>query len=168
MIRKAMLADAARINEILYQVDDIHHQIRPDIFKGGEKKYTDEELESLITGDEVQIFVYEEDVTASDAASEQVSTREVLGYTICFLEIQEESHHIHARKSLYIDDFCVHEKARGKHVGEQLYAFVREYAKEQGCDSVTLNVWAGNDGAEKFYEHIGMHPLKTYMEDILK
>jgi ribosomal protein S18 acetylase RimI-like enzyme len=70
-------------------------------------------------------------------------------------------------KTLYIDDICVDEKARGKHVGTELYEFVRDYAKSIGCYNITLNVWEGNDAALSFYRNMGMKVQKTGMETIL-
>ena len=70
-------------------------------------------------------------------------------------------------KTLYIDDICVDEKARGRHVGTALYEFVRDYAKSKGCHHITLNVWEGNDPALSFYRNMGMKVQKTTMETIL-
>ena len=41
------------------------------------------------------------------------------------------------------------------------------YAKEHGFYNVTLNVWADNIGAVKFYEKIGLKIQKIGMEKIL-
>ena len=70
-------------------------------------------------------------------------------------------------KTLYIDDLCVDEKQRGKGVGKALYDHVLMFAKENGCYNVTLNVWAGNDSALKFYQHQGLTMQKYGMEFIL-
>ena len=70
-------------------------------------------------------------------------------------------------KTLYIDDICVDEHARGKHVGKALYEYVRDYARSIGCNNITLNVWEGNDPAWHFYKDMGMKVQKTTMEIIL-
>ena len=57
--------------------------------------------------------------------------------------------------ALFIDDLCVDAKTRGQHIGELLFEYVKEEAKRLGCYEVTLNVWAGNTSAEKFYEKMG-------------
>ena len=67
-------------------------------------------------------------------------------------------------KTLYIDDICVDEKARGKHVGKALYEFVHDYVQSIGCNNITLNVWEGNDPAISFYRNMGMKVQKTTME----
>jgi ribosomal protein S18 acetylase RimI-like enzyme len=69
-------------------------------------------------------------------------------------------------KTLYIDDICVDENARGKHVGKALYEYARDYAKSIGCNNLTLNVWEGNVPALHFYRSMGMHVQKTTMEII--
>lgn len=70
-------------------------------------------------------------------------------------------------KTLYIDDICVDENARGKHVGKSLYEYVRDYARSIGCHHITLNVWEGNEAALSFYRNMGMQVQKTTMETIL-
>ena len=50
-IRRAVPDDLARINALLHQVLEVHHRGRPDLFKGGTKKYTDEELLSILADD---------------------------------------------------------------------------------------------------------------------
>lgn len=69
--------------------------------------------------------------------------------------------------SIYLDDLCVDENYRGKHIGKKLYDAVLELAKEKHCYNVTLNVWHLNESALKFYEKCGMKPLKICMEKIM-
>ena len=59
------------------------------------------------------------------------------------------------------------ETVRGKGVGRALYGYVLDFAKASGCYNVTLNVWAGNDSALRFYESMGLKPQKFGMEHIL-
>ena len=48
-----------------------------------------------------------------------------------------------------------------------LFEYVKKEAKQLGCYEVTLNVWAGNTSAEKFYEKMGMRTKERQMEYIL-
>ena len=154
MIRRAAEADIDRLNELLYQVQRLHAEKRPDIFKPGAKKYTSQELEAIIANDMTPIFVHEEDGV-------------VTGYAFCISQITKENEQLYERKVLYIDDLCVDKPYRRKHIGQKLYEYVLETARENGCDSVTLNVWRVNPSAEQFYRKMGMRPLKTTMETIL-
>ena len=153
-IRRAEKQDIDGLNRLLRQVLDVHHQGRPDLFQGGVKKYTDEELAAILADDSRPVFV----------AVDEKNT--VLGYCFCVFQ-QVRSHILTDIKTLYIDDLCVDESCRGQHIGKRLYDFVHAYAKDSGCYNLTLNVWALNDGAMKFYERCGLKPQKTTLETIL-
>lgn len=154
-IRRAEEKDAARINELLHQVQNVHAVGRPDIFIYGAKKYTDDELMTLIGDDERPIFVAvdEDDI--------------VLGYAFCIYETVAKIGNLKDMKTLYIDDLCVDENVRGKHIGTKLFEYVKMVAKEKNCYRITLNVWNLNKSAMAFYEKCGLKPLKVTMEDIL-
>ena len=155
LIRRAILKDIPKINDLLKQVNYVHYEKRKDIFKMG-NKYTDEELSFLIHDDNRPIFVI---------TNEQ---DEVLGYVFCIIEQHLNNHLLTDIKTLYIDDFCVDETCRGQHLGTKLYDYVKEYAKSIGCYNITLNVWSLNESAKHFYEKLGLIPQKIKMEDILK
>lgn len=154
LIREAQEKDLDRVNELLLQVLDIHAKKRPDIFKLGTKKYTNEQLLNIFEDPQLPVFV----ATVDDV---------VVGYCFCVFQNNEETENMHAMKTLYIDDLCIDRNCRGKKVGTQLYQHVLKYAKTNGCYNVTLNVWALNDDAFSFYQKMGLLPLKTTMEKIL-
>ena len=153
-IRRAKETDIIDIHRLLYQVNLVHHQGRPDIFKIGINKYTDEQLKNIICDDSRPILVAEDE-------------GHVVGYAFCIYEQHPDDNILTDIKTLYIDDLCVDENRRGEHIGKRLYSAVLNMAKDSGCYNVTLNVWALNENAQKFYEAMGMKPLKTYMEEIL-
>lgn len=154
-IRRAQEKDMEQINDLLCQVLAIHHTGRPDLFKKDTKKYTDTELLELICDDTRPIFV---------GVDEQ---GQVVGYVFCVFQQHIDDNILTDIKTLYIDDLCVDSTRRGQHIGKQLYEYVLQYAKEQGCYNVTLNVWACNESARCFYEHCGLVPQKIGMEKIL-
>jgi len=155
IVRRACKGDIGRINDLLFQVAKVHADGRPDIFKCGSKKYTDSELVSIIGNDGTPVFVAEDE------------DGYICGYAFCIYEITEGSNLLCDMKSLYIDDLCVDEDIRGKHIGTLLYEHVLKEAKENGAYRVTLNVWNFNEPAMRFYEKKGLSPLKTVMEQIL-
>lgn len=155
VIRRAKTTDMPGINQLLEQVLMVHHNGRPDLFKYGAKKYTDEELVEIIRDDSKPIFVA---VDESD---------KVLGYAFCVFQQHINNNILTDVKTLYIDDLCVEEALRGQHIGKQLYEYVLTFAKDQGCYNVTLNVWACNESAMRFYEKCGLVPQKIGMERIL-
>ena len=153
-IRRAESRDSEKIKDLLNQVLNVHHNGRPDVFKPGCRKYTDEELTALMADEKKPIFVYEDE-------------EGVQGYAFCIIKITKGDNILCDMKTLYIDDLCVDECARGKRVGTALYEYVKSYAKDIGCYNLTLNVWECNPGAKKFYEKMGLIPQKTIMETVL-
>ena len=153
-IRRAKESDIPTINKLLYEVLKVHSDARPDLFKAGTKKYNDEEIKKILADDHTPVFVAEKDGN-------------VLGYAFCVHQQYINNNNMTDIKTLYIDDLCVDEAARGAHVGKALYEYVIHYAKEQGYYNVTLNVWADNVNAVKFYEKIGLKVQKIGMETIL-
>lgn len=154
IIRRAEKKDIPEIHELLSQVLTVHHNGRPDLFKAGCRKYTDSELALLIDDDIRPIFV------ADDGSK-------VLGYAFCIITENKNDNILTDIKTLYIDDLCVDENTRGKRVGSALYEYVKQYAKSIGCYNLTLNVWACNESARRFYEKCGLLPQKYGMETIL-
>ncbi len=154
-IRRAEERDIPALLKLLVQVDMVHHIGRPDLFKGPATKYTREELSAILRDGARPVFV---SVDAADA---------VQGYAFCVLQEHRGDNIMTDIRTLYIDDLCVDEALRGRGVGRALYEYVLEYAREIGCYNVTLNVWACNGSARRFYEACGMTPQKYGMEKIL-
>jgi ribosomal protein S18 acetylase RimI-like enzyme len=147
--------DIPQINSLLYQVAEVHHKGRPDLFKGGAKKYTDEQLEKILANPETPVFAA---VDGNDVMK---------GYAFCIFQQHIADNVMTDIKTLYIDDLCVDESCRGEHIGTLLYEAVKKFAKENNCYNVTLNVWECNPSAMKFYRAVGLKPYKTGMEIIL-
>ena len=155
IIRIANTGDMPGINKLLEQVLMVHHNGRPDLFKCGTRKYTDEELVEFLQDDSRPVFV---------AVNEENT---VLGYAFCVFQQHLNNNILTDVKTLYIDDLCVDEDLRGQGIGKVIYEYVVDYARQQGCYNVTLNVWSCNPAAMKFYEKCGLVPQKVGMEKIL-
>lgn len=153
-IRFASREDIPGIIDLLQQVGEVHHQIRPDLFRAGAQKYDEAALTRLLADPSRPIF------TAVENAS-------LMGYGFCILQETKDDPVLCDRKVLYIDDLCVDENARGSGVAKAIYEAILAYAQQIHCDAVTLNVWQGNDRAMHFYEKCGLKPQKTGMEYIL-
>ena len=154
-IRFAQVRDIPDMIELLRQVGEVHHQIRPDLFRAGAQKYDEAALEKLLADPNRPIL----------AAVEKGA---LLGYAFCILQVTEGDPVLRDRKVMYIDYLCVDEIRRGQGVAGALYRAVCDYARELDCDAVTLNVWCGNDRAMAFYEKCGLKPQKVGMEYVLK
>ncbi|OZG68946.1 GNAT family N-acetyltransferase [Bifidobacterium eulemuris] len=195
-IRRATVADIPELDRLLHQVLEVHHAGRPDLFKGGVTKYTAAELAGLIASDETPIFVAVAGNPPTDEAADSPVAAEptngddarakragsgsnasdptlpagaepILGYAFCQFQRHPNDNILTDITTLYVDDICVDETARGRHVGSALYHHALAFAKESGCHNLTLNVWSCNPGAQAFYERMGLTPYRIGMEQIL-
>ena len=154
-VRRAETGDNGRIIELLLQIADVHHRGRPDIFKGGAKKYGRDEFDAILEDPDRPVFV---------AADEGGS---VLGYCFCMV-VRYSAHAVFNDSSmLYIDDFCVDADCRGQGIGHILFEEVKKYARQIGVYLIDLNVWEFNEGAIKFYESCGFTMQRRRMEMII-
>ena len=154
MIRVAEERDIPKISDLLSQVCLVHHNGRPDIFKPG-RKYSEEDLRAMLRDEARPIFVA---VDGGDA---------VVGYCFCIFQRHIDNPVLNDIKTLYIDDLCVDEGQRRRHVGRELYEHAVKLAKSSGCHNLTLNVWSCNPSALRFYEAQGLLPQKVTMELLL-
>lgn len=153
-IRRAEERDVPAMGRLLYQVHKVHSDARPDLFKPGARKYTDGDVREILKDGGRPVFVAERGGV-------------VLGYAFCVHQQYTKDSSMTDIKTLYIDDLCVDEAARGGHIGSALYRHVLAYAKERGYYNVTLNVWGTNRAALGFYEALGLKVQKIGMEQIL-
>lgn len=154
-IRFANEQDIPGLLALLRQVGQVHHEIRPDLFRAGAQKYDEAALRRLLKDPARPIFA-------------AISEGTMVGYAFCIFQETRNDPVLRDRKVLYLDDLCVDEGHRGHGIASTLYERVCQYARETACDAVTLNVWWGNDGAMKFYEKSGLSPQKVGMEFILE
>ncbi|MBP5734379.1 MAG: GNAT family N-acetyltransferase [Candidatus Methanomethylophilaceae archaeon] len=153
-VRRAGERDIPAIMELLKQVNKVHADGRPDLFKLA-TKYKDDELRAIVNNDQTPVFVCTD------------GNGRVLGHGFCILQRPENTRLMTDILTLYIDDICVDEGARGRHVGKMIYEHIIGFARQCGCYNVTLNVWNCNPGAMKFYEKLGLVPYKVGMEKLL-
>ena len=152
-VRRAEEKDIPRLMELLEQVNLVHHNGRPDLFKKT-TKYGEAELASVLTDPARPVFVCETDGY-------------VAGHAFCIIQIIKNDRMSVDRKTLYIDDICVDSLMRKKGVGQTLYQYCESFAREIGCYNLTLNVWTCNPSAMRFYEKMGLMPQKVGLERIL-
>ena len=154
LIRPAVESDIPRLEDLLYQVHGLHAEGRPDIFIPGCKKYTVEQLCAILSD------------TVNTPVFAAVLDGVLVGYCFCIRQVQTAAS-MQKISTLYVDDLCVDEEKRGQHVGRALYEHVVEFARQSGCYNLTLNVWACNESAMRFYEKCGLVPQKIGMEKLL-
>lgn len=147
-IREAEKNDYEQIEKIMQQVQNLHVQWRPDIYKSVETVLAKERfLEHLENGEAL----------AAESEGKVVGiliykTRLVSGGPVA------------ERKVMYIDSMGVEEQSRGKGVGKKLFEYVKGIYERDGFNGMELSVNAKNTGAKRFYEKCGFTEKKIIME----
>lgn len=149
MLRKANENDIPQLGVLFRQLHEHHIKIAPDSHKMPFEGYFEMKLRTLFE-EGMQIFTEELDGT-------------LLSYAAVSIFERERAERTYA-KILYIEHFTVAESAQRKGCGKRLFGFLKNYAKENGCDLIQLGAAAKNAEALRFYESMGMTPRTIRLE----
>jgi len=154
MIRLATIEDVEAINIIRKEVNDMHVEAEPALFKSGWPKELQDSVISYIESDNCNVLVCENNDI-------------IYGYVMIKVVEKPESIHCKALRFLKAEELGVKSGLRGRGYGRELIEGLKTYAKGKGFDRVELDMWAFNEGAEKFYEKLGFETYRKFMRLIL-
>lgn len=151
MVRFAEEKDLNRVNELRKQVNDIHVNARPDVFKAGFRKELQDFARVLLTGENSDILVAErEGVICGMACVEYVR--------------KPETPYGMGRDFYHVQEIAVDTSYRRQGVAKELFEFMKEDAKKRLLNKIQLDVWSFNKSAIEFYEAVGFHETRKWME----
>ena len=139
MLQLATTADRSAINELAQQVHAMHISWRPDLFCAVEELYPQERFDQHLKNRELYVAKIEGNV---------------VGYALLIMR-DWNYNGIQPGRVMLIDEFCVHEAARGHGIGTEMMADIRVLAKAFRCTDLKLSVYPQNDNAIRFYEANG-------------
>ena len=150
-IRFARKDELEKINVLRRQVNDVHVQGKPEVFKPGFSEELQNYIYSIWQDPEQEIVVADKD-------------GEICGFSILHHIYKPENPFMYVRDFLDIDEFCVDEHHRREGIAMALVDFIKKYAKEKGFTRIELNMWEFNRDALAFYEAAGFETFRRYME----
>ncbi len=150
-VRLAKAEDLGRVNELRKQVNDLHSEGKPDVFKKGFSQELQDYIKVIYNDPEQKIAVAETDGV-------------ICGYAVLHHITKPENSVMYVRDYLDIDEFGVDEAFRRQGVASSMIAFIREYAVNNGFHRIELNMWEFNKNALAFYEAAGFSTYRRYME----
>lgn len=148
MIRKATVDDIPAISELYREQFREMAKLIPDFIKEGEQSI--EFLEKTISDNDSDILVYENDDT-------------VVGFILLQAKERPDFDFMIPGKYCYIMDIIVTESHRNKGFATALMNSAKDWAKEQSCNLINLDVLVNNHGAIKLYEKLGFIPKAQEM-----
>ena len=148
MIRKATMSDTPAISELYREQFREMSKLIPDFIKEGDQSV--EFLEKTILNDDSDILVYENDGI-------------VVGFILLQAKTRPDFSFMLPGKYCYIMDIIVTENHRGKGFGTNLMKSAKNWAKENDCIFINLDVLVNNPGAIKLYTKLGFIPKAQEM-----
>ena len=150
MIRFGVLEDLEEVNKIRKEVNDLHVEGEPTIFKGFTKDIADY-INEFINTDNKKLLVCEDNGI-------------ICGYAMLEFCIKPESIYRYELKFIDVQELGVLKGCQSKGYGKMLINKIIELAKEKGYPKIELNMWAFNENALKFYKKIGFKTYRRYMK----
>ena len=147
-IRPAKETDYEAVMKIMSQVQDMHVQWRPDIYKYNDKLFTREIFETIVKGN--TFFVAETNNTVAGILE------------ITFRHIESPAHV--TRDVIFIDTMAIDEGYRGNGIGHQMFEFLKTMKAEKNLDGIELQVNARNVAAYEMYKKCGFTEKSINME----
>ncbi len=148
LIRLAGTDDYPQIEAIMQQVQSLHVNLRPDIYKVVCTAIPEEELAKGI--EQQSFYVAEAD-------------NKIVGI-LSFLHRSVRGAHQVAREVLFVDTMAVDAPYRGKGVGKAFLAFLKKIKEERGFDGTELQVNARNKAAYDIYRSWGFTEKSINLE----
>lgn len=135
-VRYAKKSELERVNEIRYQVNRVHSNGRPDIFRDD-------------FCDEMKNIVYKVFDGENSDVIVAVNGDTICGFATVEYIVKEKSPYGLQRKFYRIAEFGVDENFRRMGVATKLINFCKQEAKNRGFDRLELDVWEFNEGANE-------------------
>ncbi len=151
IVRFAKENELGRVNELRKQVNDIHVEGKPEVFKPGFGQELRDFIKVIWNDPEQEIVVAEDDGV-------------ICGFAVLHHINKPENPFMKERDFIDIDEFCVDKDHRRKGAASAMVSFIKEYAKEKGFSRIELNMWEFNQNALAFYEAAGFKTFRRYME----
>lgn len=147
-VRNAAIEDWEDVVRIMNQVQEMHVQWRPDIYKPNTSLIPLDAFAETVKGD--TFFVAEADGMV-------VGIMEVV-----FRHVESPSHV--TRNVIFIDSMAVDENYRGMGIGHLLFEKVKQIKEQKHFDGIELQVNAKNKAAYEMYSNYGFTEKSINME----
>lgn len=151
MVRFAEEKDLDIINELRKQVNDIHVEGRPDVFKSCFGPEIRDFAKVIINGENSDIIVAERNGV-------------ICGMVCVDYVNKPETPYSKARNFYHVQEIAVDVNHRRRGVAKELLEFMIADAKKRNLGKIELDVWEFNDSAIEFYQAVGFRKTRRWME----
>ena len=154
-IRDLQPEDYDALCEIIDEVDTLHREALPRIFRKSEGPVRDKEfILDLIGGGDAGLFVAEAD-------------GRMAGFIHVMVHDSPDVAIMKPRRFALVDNLTVKKVYHRQGIGRLLMDYADAWARKNGASSIELNVYAFNDTAVAFYQNLGYEFLSYRMSKSL-
>ena len=147
-IRLAKKTDYESVIRIMSQVQDMHVEWRPDIYKHNDNLIPQDVFEKIVEND--TFFVAENEGSVVGVLE------------IAYRHVESPSHI--TRDFIFVDSMAIDENYRCMSIGHKMFDFIKELKKEKNLDGIELQVNARNSAAYEMYRKYGFTEKSINME----
>jgi GNAT superfamily N-acetyltransferase len=152
-IEKTM--DSKLLAKLNRDVQEIHSNIEPDIYKPHDEDEIKIFFDSFLTKENVYAYIaYSDDLPA--------------GYIVMIKRNYPEGPFTKRHLSIHIDQICVENRFKGQGIGKALISFATQFAKGNSINTVELDFWTKNNTAGEFFKSQGFEMYNEKMRIIVK
>ena len=151
VVRYAKNSDYDMVEVLMKQVQQMHVEWRPDIYKMGATILPKEVFEKAVAEKNFLVAEVEE---------------MVVGLLFFYVYHRENDSSV-TRDVLFVDSMAVHEDYRGQGIGHALFDYVKVVAKEKHIAAIELSVNAKNTDAMAMYRKYGFGEKSITMEMVV-
>ena len=155
-IRRAESRDYPGVSALMDELHRMHVEARPDIYRPLQPRMSQQEFEDLLNAEDRYLYV-----------AEVTEQGEICGYVSAQLNKIQNVELLMDRDVLFINEIIIDPKYRGRNIGQKMMAVLVELGKELQADHLELTVASFNQGAQEFYEKLGLVVRSSRMEYIL-
>ena len=147
-IRLAKKTDYEAVTRIMSQVQDMHVEWRPDIYKHNDNLIPQDVFEKIVENDTFYVAVNQDSV---------VGVLEIV-----YRHVESPSHV--TRDFIFVDTMAIDENYRGMGIGHKMFDFLKQIKAEKNLDGIELQVNAKNSVAYEMYKKYGFTEKSINME----
>ena len=147
-IRLAKKADYESVIKIMSQVQNMHVEWRPDIYKHNDNLIPQDVFEKIVENDTFYVAVNEDSV---------VGVLEIV-----YRHVESPSHV--TRDFIFVDTMAIDENYRGMGIGHKMFELLKQIKAEKNLDGIELQVNAKNSAAYEMYKKYGFIEKSINME----
>ena len=155
VVRYAKENELEAVNRIRKQVNEVHTNGRPDIFREDGWQF-------------IEHFVYTRFDQENSGIIVAAIEEKIVGFAVVQYIVKPESPYSKERRFYHIEEFGVDENHRRKGIATAIIDFTKEDAKKRGFQKIELDMWEFNESALAFYERVGFKTYRRYMESCVE